>query len=125
MWRRPSSARTSKTYDVTKNLNSLRKGEWIDLDIDLDNGSMTMDGNGTQGSRSQPESMRLLTFGMGRCEFPMPPSIPVTAEAGNTLRINLFRCQGPTSVRRYLAWRAPMRDSFHVPERFGILKLVK
>ena len=47
------------------------------------------------------------------------------AAVGNSLRINLFRCQGPRSARKYLAWRAPMGDSFHVPERFGVLELVK
>jgi hypothetical protein len=47
------------------------------------------------------------------------------AAAGNTLRINLLRCQGPASSRHYIAWRAPMRDGFHVPERFGTLKLME
>jgi hypothetical protein len=45
--------------------------------------------------------------------------------AGNMLRINLFRSQGPSSARHQIAWQAPMSDSFHVPERFGLLKLVK
>jgi hypothetical protein len=47
------------------------------------------------------------------------------AMAGNMLRINLFRSQGPSSARHQIAWQAPMSDSFHVPERFGLLKLVK
>jgi hypothetical protein len=47
------------------------------------------------------------------------------AAAGNTLRINLFRSQGPDSARHQIAWQAPMSNSFHVPERFGLLKLVK
>jgi hypothetical protein len=46
------------------------------------------------------------------------------AAAGNTLRINLFRSQGPASARHQIAWQAPMSNSFHVPERFGLLKLV-
>jgi hypothetical protein len=47
------------------------------------------------------------------------------ATAGNILRINLFRSQGPTSARHQIAWQAPMSNTFHVPERFGLLKLVK
>jgi len=47
------------------------------------------------------------------------------AAQGNMLRINLFRSQGPASSRHQIAWSSPMSDSFHVPERFGLLKLVK
>jgi len=47
------------------------------------------------------------------------------AAAGNVLRINLFRSQGSPTARHELAWQAPMSKSFHVPERFGQLKLVK
>ena len=47
------------------------------------------------------------------------------AAAGNILRINLFRSQGPSSARHQIAWQAPMSETFHVPERFGLLKLVK
>jgi len=46
------------------------------------------------------------------------------ATAGNILRINLFRSQGPESSRHEIAWQAPMANTFHVPERFGLLKLV-
>jgi len=47
------------------------------------------------------------------------------AAAGNILRINLFRSQGPAAARHEIAWRPPMSNSFHVPERFGRLELVK
>jgi hypothetical protein len=47
------------------------------------------------------------------------------AAAGNILRIDLFRRQGPASARHQIAWQAPMSNTFHVPERFGLLKLVK
>src|SRR5205823_2728513 len=39
------------------------------------------------------------------------------AASGNSLRVNLFRSQGPESHRQEIAWRAPMSDTFHVPER--------
>ncbi len=100
------------------------QGEWVDLDIDLDR----HDDNGWKWNSGFEVSARIdaaahVWYGAMRIPYAAIDTRP--AEAGNTLRINLFRCQGPTSVRRYLAWRAPMRDSFHVPERFGILKLVK
>jgi len=37
---------------------------------------------------------------------------------------NLFRSQGP-SPQTQVTWQAPMSDRFHVPERFGLLKLLK
>jgi hypothetical protein len=34
------------------------------------------------------------------------------AAAGNTLRINFFRSQGPASARHQIAWQAPVSNSF-------------
>jgi hypothetical protein len=57
--------------------------------------------------------------------------IPLTAVderpavAGNTLRVNLFRGQGPPEHLQEITWQPPMSKSFHVPEKFGLLKLVR
>jgi hypothetical protein len=40
-------------------------------------------------------------------------------------RINLFRSQGPSSDRHEITWQASMAGTFHIPERFGLLELVK
>jgi len=40
-----------------------------------------------------------------------------------TFRVNLFRSQGPD--HKLIVWQPTMSDTFHVPERFGILKLVQ
>jgi hypothetical protein len=47
------------------------------------------------------------------------------AAGGNTLRINLFRSEGPPSRQQAVTWQAPMKSSFHVPERFGLIRLVE
>ena len=44
--------------------------------------------------------------------------------AGNTLRMNLFRSQGPKSNQHEVTWQPPMGPTFHAPEHFGLLKLV-
>jgi len=44
--------------------------------------------------------------------------------ASKTLRVNFFRSQGPRSNRKEIAWQPTMRETFHVPERFGLLRLV-
>jgi hypothetical protein len=43
---------------------------------------------------------------------------------GNTLRINLFRSQGPPP-QQAITWRETMSETFHVPERFGLIRLVE
>ena len=101
------------------------RGEWVDLDIDLDRKS---DDSGWKWNSGFEVSARIdeaahVWYGAMRIPYTAIDSRP--AEAGNTLRINLFRCQGPTATRKYLAWQAPMRDSFHTPAVFGTLKLVK
>ena len=101
------------------------QGEWVDLDIDLDR---RHEDSGWKWNSNFEVSSRIdkaahVWYGAMRIPYASIDSRP--AAAGNTLRINLFRCQGPASSRRYIAWRAPMRDSFHTPERFGTLKLVQ
>ena len=47
------------------------------------------------------------------------------AAAGNTLRINLFRSGGPPTRPYGIAWQPTMSKTFHVPEKFGLIKLVE
>jgi len=101
------------------------QGEWVDLDIDLD---QPRHEDGWKWNSGMEVSARIdeaahVWYGAMRIPYSAIDTRP--AEAGNTLRINLFRCQGRSSTRKYLAWQATMSDSFHVPERFGIIKLVK
>lgn len=43
----------------------------------------------------------------------------------NTMRINLFGSQGPADNHHAITWHPPMSKTFHVPERFGIIKLTR
>lgn len=101
------------------------QGEWVDLDIDL---NRQHDASGWKWNSNFEVSSRIdmaahVWYGAMRIPYAAIDRRP--AAAGNTLRINLFRCQGPNSGRHYIAWQAPMRESFHTPERFGILTLVQ
>jgi hypothetical protein len=57
-----------------------------------------------------------------RCEMRIPlkalSDTPPTI--GTRWRLNLFRCD--VANKAYLAWSPPLRGSFHVPEKFGILE---
>ena len=101
------------------------RGEWIDLDIDLDK---PHDENGWKWNSGFEVSARIdptahVWYGAMKIPYSAVDNHP--AAAGNTLRINFFRSQGPASARHQIAWQAPMSNSFHVPERFGLVKLVK
>jgi DUF1365 family protein len=100
------------------------QGEWIDLDIDLHNPHH--EDGWTWNSRfevtARIDGSSKIWYGAMRIPF---SAIDTRAPApGNTLRVNLFRSQGPPSSRREITWQPPMRNTFHVPERFGLLKLV-
>jgi hypothetical protein len=99
--------------------------EWVDLDIDLDK---PHEDNGWQWNSGMKVSARIdrtAHIWYGAMRIPYAAIDTRAAAAGNTLRINFFRCQGPPATRHYLAWQPPMRDSFHTPERFGTIELVK
>lgn len=101
------------------------RGEWIDLDIDL---AKPHDENGWKWNSGFEVSARIdatahVWYGAMKIPYGAVDNHP--AVAGNTLRINFFRSQGPPSARHQIAWQAPMSNSFHVPERFGLMKLVK
>jgi cellulose/xylan binding protein with CBM9 domain len=101
------------------------QGEWIDLAIDLHN-LHNEDGwkwNSGFTVAARIDEAAHVWYGAMRIPYSAIDNRP--AAAGNILRINLFRSQGPSSARHQLAWQAPMSESFHVPERFGLLKLVK
>jgi hypothetical protein len=100
------------------------QGEWIDLDIDLDR----HDRDGWKWNSGFQVSARIDEVAhvwYGAMKIPYASIDTRLAAPGNILRINLFRSQGPASDRHQIAWRATMSDSFHTPERFGYLKLVK
>jgi hypothetical protein len=101
------------------------QGEWVDLDIDLDRPHHEDGWKWNSGFEVSARIDKAADVWYGAMRIPYAAIDIRPAAEGNTLRINLFRCQGPSSARKYLAWRAPISDSFHVPERFGILKLVK
>src|SRR5579864_9322904 len=114
-----SDIRRYKEFEISP------QGEWLDLAIDLHN---PHNDGGWKWNSGFAVSARIdeaahVWYGAMRIPYSAIDNRP--AMAGNMLRINLFRSQGPSSARHQIAWQAPMSDSFHVPERFGLLKLVK
>ena len=44
---------------------------------------------------------------------------------GKTFRVNFFRGQGPLANKKEITWQPTMSKTFHVPERFGLLRLTE
>lgn len=95
-------------------------GEWLDLGIVItESGRETMwDYNSGMTTAAEIIGERL-TIGM---RIPWSESIR-KPKAGDKWRANVFRCVGPESESRYLAWQPTKtrEPNFHVPEAFGWL----
>ncbi|MGH9496430.1 MAG: carbohydrate-binding family 9-like protein, partial [Candidatus Sulfotelmatobacter sp.] len=100
------------------------RGEWIDLDIDLDQPRHEDGWKWNSGFSVSARIDETTHTWYGAMRIPYSALDTHPAAAGNRLRINLFRSQGPRSARHQIAWPAPMRETFHVPEKFEILTLV-
>jgi hypothetical protein len=100
------------------------QGEWVDLDIDLhkphhEDGWTWNSGFESAARIDQTEHM---WYAAMRIPFSaIDHQVPV---AGHRLRINLFISQGTPAHHHELAWQPPMKETFHVPERFGLIRLV-
>jgi hypothetical protein len=100
------------------------QGEWLDLDIDLTTPHHEDGWTWNSGFQvaARIDKQRKIWYGAMKIPWTAlddaPPSI------GKTLRVNFFRSQGPPSNRKEMAWQPTMSETFHVPERFGLLRLV-
>jgi hypothetical protein len=100
------------------------QGEWVDLDINLhsphhEDGWMWNSGFETTARIDEPNHTWSAAM-----RIPFSAIDQRLPTAGNTLRINLFLSQGTPANHRELAWQAPLKETFHVPERFGLIQLV-
>jgi len=101
------------------------QGEWIDLDIDLDlpNHEVGWTWNSGFQVAARIDHKAKIWYGAMRIPFAALDERPPAA--GNIFRANLFRSQGPPGRQTSIAWKAPLSDTFHTPERFGQLELAK
>jgi Carbohydrate family 9 binding domain-like len=101
------------------------QAEWIDLDIDLHKPHHEEGWTWNSGFEVKARIDPATHIWYAAMRIPYAAIDPRPAAAGNTLRINLFRSEGPTSHQHAVTWQAPMKSTFHVPERFGLIRLVE
>jgi len=100
------------------------QGEWVDLDIDLTRphheDGWTWNSGFAVAARIDPRAK--VWYGVMRIPF---SSLEDHAPSnGDEFRVNFFRSQGPPPKRIQVVWQPTMQRTFHVPEKFGLLRLV-
>lgn len=98
------------------------RGEWLDLQIEHGTDGVMV---GTPlGSRFMCGALieEARSVWTAVVQIPLRTFYPEGAQAGNSLRMNLFRSQGPLPLE--LAWQPTRRASFHRPSCFGTLLLI-
>jgi hypothetical protein len=101
------------------------QGEWIDLNIKLESPHHEEGWTWNSGFQVSARIDRTAHIWYGAMRIPFAAIDDRVPVAGNALRVNFFRSQGPPPNRKEVTWQPPMTDTFHTPERFGLLKLAK
>jgi hypothetical protein len=100
------------------------QGEWIDLDVNLHNPHHEDGWTWNSGFQAlaRVDEKKHVWYAAMRIPWSAIDARP--PKPGNTLRLNLFRSQGPPQHAHEITWQSPMSKTFHVPERFGLIKLL-
>ncbi len=98
------------------------QGEWIDLDVNLDRPPHDWTWNSGFLVSARVDRRKKIWYGAMR--IPFAAIDPHPARSGTIFRANMFRTEGAAPQTELIAWQPTMKDTFHVPERFGRLELV-
>lgn len=143
LYLKPSPDTTKETYElwnwdvaemfIGSDFNDIKRykefevspqNEWVDLDVNLHNPHHEEGWVWNSGFEHAVRIDREKRIWYAAMKIPMTAVDSPQAAAGNTFRVNLFLSQGPPNRHRELTWQPPMSNTFHTPERFGLLKLV-
>ncbi|HWD99649.1 MAG TPA: carbohydrate-binding family 9-like protein [Bryobacteraceae bacterium] len=101
------------------------RSEYVDLDIDHADpkAQKGVDWNSGFTVKGEIDADKKIWYGEMRIPF---QSLDVKQpKAGDELRVGLYRISGEEPKRSYIAWRPTGASTFHVPDAFGSLVLVK
>ena len=101
------------------------QGEWIDLDVDLHKPHHEDGWTWNSGFEAAARIDQKQHVWYAAMRIPFSAIDARKPVPGNTLRLNLFRSQGPPAHQHEITWQAPRSKTFHVPERFGLIRLVE
>jgi hypothetical protein len=101
------------------------QGEWIDLDVNLALPNHEVGWTWNSGFKVRARIDRKAKVWYGAMRIPFAALNSRAPQDGEVFRANLLRSQGPETNHKLIAWRSPLNDTFHTPERFGELQLVR
>jgi len=101
------------------------QGEWIDLDIDLTKPHHEDGWKWNSGFAVAARIDPAAKIWYGAMRIPIAALQDRPPSPGENFRVNLFRIQGPAPGRVQITWQPTMSSTFHVPEKFGLLRLAQ
>jgi hypothetical protein len=101
------------------------QGEWVDLDIDRTTDPPNHNWEWNSGFEVKARLLKEQKVWYGAMRIPFAKIDPRAPKVGNELRVNFYRLQGPPPNRKGIAWQPTKSNSYHVPEAFGLMRLVK
>ena len=99
------------------------QGEWVDLDIDRSNQKRGGGVNWNSGFEVKARVDKAAGKWYGEMKIPFKALDIAQPADGREIRAGMYRCAGSKEDRKYISWQRTEARSFHVPERFGILRL--
>ncbi len=99
------------------------QGEWVDLDIDLAKPHHEDGWTWNSGFVVAARIDSAARVWYGAMRIPLSALQDRSPRVGEEFRINLFRSQGPPPDRTAIVWQPTLSHTFHVPEKFGLLRL--
>jgi len=99
--------------------------EWVDLDIDLNEPHHEEGWTWNSGFQHAARIDRSTHIWYAAVRIPFAALGGRMPAPGTTFRVNLFRTEGSPGRQTAVMWQPTMSSNFHVPERFGLLRLVK
>jgi len=100
------------------------QGEWVDLDIDLTKPHHEDGWKWNSGFLVSARVDSVAKIWYGAMRIPLSSLQDRVPSTGEEFRVNFFRSQGPPTKRVQIVWQPTMQKTFHVPEKFGLLRLV-
>lgn len=101
------------------------QGEWVDLDIDLGNPHKEDGWTWNSGFEVKTRVDRKNKIWYAEMKIPFHAIDSRAIEVGVRYRVNFYRIEGPPPDRKFIAWQPTHSDSYHVPEAFGQMLLVR
>jgi hypothetical protein len=101
------------------------QNEWIDLDVNLHNPHHEEGWVWNSGfeHRTRVDARKHIWFAALRIPFDALES--GSPKVGTTFRSNFYRTEGSPDQTSEILWQPTLSKTFHVPERFGLLRLLE